>query len=512
MNNSISLNDVARSDRLPSLPQVAVRVIDMAQEPEPDFDELASVIRMDPALSGKILKTANSALMGLRHTVSSIEAALPQLGITMVRTLVLGFTLARHDTRQREMDWAIRKFWRCSLTQAVIAEQLAHEIPGADAPTFFLGGLLQDIGILALMHELSEEYVIDVLEQTEFPNVVAVERRSFGFTHVDVTREICERWRIDSRIIEAMAFHHALVTPDDSDGLRGLALALQAANLGAECIESTSQGEFRGTEQFAQFLDEHFQFDTEGTEQLLVETARRVRETAALFSFDVGAGLSCERIVEKAQHALEEIALQAHVEAQQSKREADEAHRKQMANSRRMREATMQDPLTGVYNRRFLELLLKEQLASEISKRKPIGLLFLDIDKFKLVNDDHGHALGDEAIRLVAKILNRTVRKTDYVIRYGGDEFLVVLTRVSHGELSCIADRIAEEVRSSKLPSDEAVHVTSSIGAVHYQPGKRDARDASWLIHEVDQAMYEAKRNGGDQVRLFGMSQAECAV
>lgn len=137
-----------------------------------------------------------------------------------------------------------------------------------------------------------------------------------------------------------------------------------------------------------------------------------------------------------------------------------------------------------------------------------MGLMFLDIDKFKSVNDDHGHALGDEAIRVVADVLKEIVRKTDFVIRYGGDEFLVVLTRVTHRDLSRVAERIADEIRSATLPSDPSVRITSSVGAVHYQPGKRDDIDASWLVHEVDQAMYEAKRNGGDQVRLYGSTTA----
>ena len=121
-----SLEDFATSDQLPSLPQVAVRIIELAREPEPDFTEITETLRADPALASRILKTANSALFGLSQPVQSIEAAVPVLGLTMLRTIVLGFTLADHNSTNRDVKDASRKYWRSSLCQAVFAEQLAN--------------------------------------------------------------------------------------------------------------------------------------------------------------------------------------------------------------------------------------------------------------------------------------------------------------------------------------------------------------------------------------------------
>lgn len=93
-----SLEKLLASDQVPSLPEVAVRIIEIAQQEDPDTLELIRTVRTDPAIAGRVLKFANSALFGLRTRPSSIEAAIPMLGTTLVRTLVLGFSLAEQSS------------------------------------------------------------------------------------------------------------------------------------------------------------------------------------------------------------------------------------------------------------------------------------------------------------------------------------------------------------------------------------------------------------------------------
>lgn len=115
----ISLDAILASDRLPSLPEVAARIVEIARSPEPDFDAMIEVIRTDPAIAGRILKTANSALLGMRTRASSIEVAVPRLGSTMVRTLVLSFCLAEYQNKNsfNLRPW-YQQIWRESLMQA----------------------------------------------------------------------------------------------------------------------------------------------------------------------------------------------------------------------------------------------------------------------------------------------------------------------------------------------------------------------------------------------------------
>ncbi len=161
----LSLEAILSSERLPSLPEVAARVVEIARDSDPDFDRLVEAIRIDPAIAGRILKTANSALLGMRTRAGSIEQAVPRLGTTMVRTLVLSFCLAEYQTKSLDLRRYYQHLWRESLTQAAVAETLAERQGGkVDSANWFLAGLLQDIGRLALLHTLRDEYVDNVLE------------------------------------------------------------------------------------------------------------------------------------------------------------------------------------------------------------------------------------------------------------------------------------------------------------------------------------------------------------
>ena len=120
-----SLESILASERIPSLPEVAARIVEIARDPDPNYDQLIETIRTDPAIAGRILKTANSALLGMRTRANSIEQAVPRLGTTMVRTLVLGFCLAEYQNRNSfNLRRSYQMVWRESLTHAAVSEAL----------------------------------------------------------------------------------------------------------------------------------------------------------------------------------------------------------------------------------------------------------------------------------------------------------------------------------------------------------------------------------------------------
>jgi diguanylate cyclase (GGDEF)-like protein len=150
------------------------------------------------------------------------------------------------------------------------------------------------------------------------------------------------------------------------------------------------------------------------------------------------------------------------------------------------------DPLTGLPNR----ALLLDRLASAILNAKRHGnrvaLLFLDIDKFKQINDSFGHAAGDRALQLVADSLSSLVRETDTVSRHGGDEFLIVLAEVSQAtDAALIAAKVNVVLGAHSRIDDHAVHLKVSIGISIYP---EDGEDAPTLIARADAAMYRAKK------------------
>ena len=242
-----------------------MRLVEIAQQDDPDYNEVSRIIRSDPVVSGKILKTVNSALFGFRQRVETIEQAIPKLGITLLRTIILGFHLANHKSIQGQVDPVLEKLWRSSLTQAVLAEMIAEENKWADPSSYFLAAMLQDIGILAMVSEAPVEYLTNVLSRAEFPNVTTAERNHFGISHVDVSVEILNRWGLGANFGAAVKHHHDRVTPQQTSRGNCLAIALQAASLGTAVLFSTrtsSTSLDSSLDQWIGFLRTHFGFST----------------------------------------------------------------------------------------------------------------------------------------------------------------------------------------------------------------------------------------------------------
>jgi two-component system cell cycle response regulator len=170
------------------------------------------------------------------------------------------------------------------------------------------------------------------------------------------------------------------------------------------------------------------------------------------------------------------------------------------ANYERSLSLALTDSLTGLYNHRYATTHLATMIERVAAGTKPVGVLMIDIDFFKPVNDKYGHAVGDEVLRQVAKRLANSVRGFDMVARLGGEEFTVVHLDTSPQVVARIAERVRHAIASAPFPVSDPVgeiDLTVSIGATMVQPGV-DTPDT--LLKRADQAMYQAKRQGRNQV------------
>lgn len=157
------------------------------------------------------------------------------------------------------------------------------------------------------------------------------------------------------------------------------------------------------------------------------------------------------------------------------------------------------DPLTEVGNRRFAEMNLKFRLAEQERYGWSFGVLFIDIDRFKEVNDRYGHQTGDEVLRMTARSLSHSLRSFDVVSRWGGEEFLAVIVNVDRGKLVGVGEKLRAMVEHSSLDlNGERVAVTVSIGGTAAAPGD----DPSSLVRRADELMYESKRAGRNRVTV----------
>lgn len=162
-------------------------------------------------------------------------------------------------------------------------------------------------------------------------------------------------------------------------------------------------------------------------------------------------------------------------------------------------QASLRDPLTGAGNRAALESHLAREV--DIARRHgtPLSIIALDVDHFKLINDEHGHATGDEVLKNIAAVTTGLIRKSDMLLRYGGEEFVIILSNTSqHGAL-LLAERIRAKLeRTQHCVGPRQVSATVSLGVAFARPDD----DPQALFARADQALYQAKRDGRNCVRL----------
>ncbi len=157
------------------------------------------------------------------------------------------------------------------------------------------------------------------------------------------------------------------------------------------------------------------------------------------------------------------------------------------------------DSLTGLPNRRYVEMKVQQAIQEVNEFDRKVGLLMIDIDDFKTVNDHHGHDVGDAAIRAVCQTLTHNLRSGDTLGRWGGDELLVVVTDVDEAALKGFAERCRVLVAGSSLPGlNKRIKVTISLGGAPLRKGETPES----AIKRADEAMYKSKVNGRNRVTL----------
>jgi diguanylate cyclase len=167
-------------------------------------------------------------------------------------------------------------------------------------------------------------------------------------------------------------------------------------------------------------------------------------------------------------------------------------------------EVVLKDALTGVGNRRCFDVTMEKALLESRQKDSVFSLIMCDIDHFKRVNDAFGHQVGDEIIKMFSRVIEAGVREGDTVIRYGGEEFAIILPKTDQGEAKTIAERIRKQFEGKKLTiretSQKIGQLTASFGVAQYRSGD----DVDMVVQRADAKLYDAKAAGRNRVAAFG--------
>ena len=157
---------------------------------------------------------------------------------------------------------------------------------------------------------------------------------------------------------------------------------------------------------------------------------------------------------------------------------------------------SISDGLTGIYQRRYLDLRLKEEMHSAMRYQHPLSILMLDVDHFKQVNDRFGHTTGDEVLKKVASIMQQGTRLSDVVGRFGGEEFMIIVPYINQRDVEIVAERIRRSIANCDI---NGIRVTVSIGIAHFD-GRPDKVEYDRLLELADGALYEAKETGRNKL------------
>ena len=170
----------------------------------------------------------------------------------------------------------------------------------------------------------------------------------------------------------------------------------------------------------------------------------------------------------------------------------------------------MRDPLTGVFNRRYLDAKLSEEANRSRHSGQPLSTLVIDLDHFKHINDTYGHPIGDQVIRHVCTLIAGQIRTVDTVVRYGGEEFVVVAPDSDVDAAAALGARVISSLdrRALTLADGTNLPVTASIGVAQYEPGET----CNNFLARADSALYEAKRSGRNRLQVASPRQLAVAV
>lgn len=652
-----AFDELKTTGKLPSPSGVALQIIELTRRDDVALAELAHAVQADPALSGRLIKFANSAMAGPRRPVAAVSEAIRLLGIATVRQLALGFSILGHHRGGACKAFDYQQFWSCSLASAIAANALCLRTRTAAADEAFTCGLLARIGSLALATLHPEEFgaLLEANGQLSGPARVAVEREKFRTDHNELCAALLEDWMLP-RIFVNTVFHqeqpelgtwpegsresmlcnilHLSVRVGDycaatdsgraamvADlifdaarvGLDADALALLTdqvvvewrewgrilevktsdlpafANLAQAAAEAQKKGVpvlpalppakvDSGSAAITDKLASRGRLEPlrvlvvdddpsvlvvlqhllgsqghavivardgrEALKQAMVERpqmivcdwimpemdgltlCRALRETdeGRQMYFLLLTGLEKEaNLVEafeagvddfvtkpfspkvllarlRAGHRVIRLQEEALRDSQSLRRFAAELA---VAN-RRLRQAALTDPLTGLPNRRYAMERLEQEWTASNRNQRALSVMMVDVDRFKAVNDTYGHDMGDQTLRHIALTLRKSARGDDVVCRLGGEEFLVICPDTGVAAAMRLAERARAAVAGAPAMLGAIQYsITVSIGVAERDPVMVKFDE---LLKLADQVLYHSKHLGGNQVHAANAS------
>jgi diguanylate cyclase (GGDEF)-like protein len=426
----------------------------------------------------------------------------------MVTSLALSFSLTDVAMKSGSLAEHYHSYCTQSVIQGIAAEHLGKILNGKLDCDFFLSGLLMDLGRLAMLKTISEDYV-RVIHATndQQRDLHEVESEMLGFDHIEIGINLMQNWNLPAQLIEGVRFHHASLEQlaEHVDEARfSLFTTMAAAATVGDYFCSVNKGQT--LQRLRDLTSEYFSFSESDLHNFLEDVQERVRELESVFAVQTEGLGDLSDLLAQANEQLVSLAMREHVASTQAMAKHEVAQQEKLAlksKQAQLQEQLIYDALTKTYNRTFFEESLKREISICLRNANPIGVIFCDIDHFKRLNDTCGHQFGDHVLQQVSKSFQNALRGSDVLARFGGEEFVILVSQPTEKGITRVAERIREAVEKEEISlSGKKIPVTVSVGAVVAIPERDDQDLGERLIAAADQAMYKAKRKGRNRVEV----------
>ena len=481
------LND---SCGVPTPPGVVFKLLEMTRDKNVNAREIADTIAMDPGLTARILRFANSPMAGIGREVTSVQHAITLIGMRGVAMMSLTFAFLKPDKDHPCKGFDHQQFTLQSLACAVAAKSLAKAVGSVPPDEAFVAGLLSQLGRSTFASVFPNEYA-QILDRASFvpEDLPDLEREIFGESYPAVSAWLLRKWSIPEHTCDAIAvFRNELENVKTSPFSNILNVAEHAA--GVICPEPAHQAPDVAT--FLNAAKRRLNLDSERAAELLEAITENLTEARSTLEMSAGSARSLEEIGTEVRERVAELSVAMQLENQTMAVEKEELLLR-----------TTTDALTSVANRAGFDARLDMEMERCVRSELPLGLLMIDVDHFKRFNDTYGHQAGDRVLQIVAKTLDEQVRKVDYLARYGGEEFSVIAPDSRPDGLHQLAERLRQAVEDLVVPWEGTrLSVTVSIGAA-LLPTATKGDSASRIIKLADAELYKAKRAGRNRVGII---------
>ncbi len=496
-------------DKLPSLPSVAIEIVRLSKSDEVSLDEFANAVAIDPSITTKMLRLANSARYQRNQEVTDLTRACFVLGMRTFKIMALGFSVAKITDKDKS-EFDLTAYWTHSIACAVAAREFARLVNSQYANEAFICGLLSRIGQLAMMRVIPERYE-ELMEFSAARLPTADDEfHLLKMTHHDLAKTLLTKWGLPKLLVDAVSGWRE---PEFAGEAEEVCKILRVADHVARITTDSEKGEV--LQQLHEFAGLDFGLTPDEVDLYVVDLNDEVIALARVLDVKLEDQTEYQDLINSAREQMVEISLQAALDLESTSVDLGKERQRSIKLADESKENLVKsqiDALTGVANRGVFDEKLRHsiQLRIQGNVNSCFGVVMIDVDHFKLFNDSYGHLVGDKVLVEVAKAVKKSLRPTDFFARYGGEEFVIVVGECGKHEIELVAERTRKIIESVEIENEgDLLKVTASAGGAY---GNRfnNVSDGVEMVRLADKCLYQSKESGRNQCTFAEFTPRAC--